>query len=330
MADCRAIDFGTVGFHTACERSVQITNTQATPLPALHAGSDCKCLTSLVAAAALEAGAGTAWRIQLEVCSDYLGEAQRHVWLSAGPQGAPLLKLPVRYRVVPAVHVEPSLVPLGIFGHGPVEAEVLINTLSKEPIRLLAVRCRNPLVQAVPSAEVVTADRPAGLRVTVAGAPEGRFQESIEVDTSAPDLRVLRIPVLGECTSAVRCAGRELVFADVPLGTDQARAVAFTCRPGIEIGAVRTSNNVVSLAAVERDGDRVTVSLRPASHLPLGTFQGFLIVETADGSRSRELKLPYRGRVVLPPQSPAVRDTTSAGCASRAAACSQPNGRQAP
>lgn len=276
-------------------------------------GSNCKCLTCSVGVDVLEPGESAPWRIALDPCGDYLGEVRRQAWVTSDAAPASLLRVSVRYRVVRALFAEPASVALGLIGADMIVEEVRIATVSNEPVRLLGVACDDPVVEVELLEDEATAAQPARLRVRLQGpVPEGRFSGRVAVHLASQDPAVVSIPVFGESFAGLRCDRRAASFEAVRLGHAATRELRFACDEGVGVVAVRTSNDAVSVKSVERTDGRITVQLRSDPRLPLGRFDGALILEVSR-ERNRIVRLPYRGQVVLddgrPAGSPAHADS---------------------
>ena len=293
------LDFGTVAPQSCHQRSLQVVNLTKCPVRLLDSDADCDCLCGTLDMTALEPGAQTRWQITLNTC-DYLGEARRFAWVQTDHAQHRLLKLPVRYRVVPEVFAEPEFVSLGLLGSDEVAVEVQVRTLGEEPVHLLQATCSTPGVFVDLLDEQVSSTLPATVHISVCPpVPEGSFRPTVFVESDSAAVPRLRIPLLGESVRGLRADRRALVFEQVPLGTSQTQRLTLTHDPGVHVGGARTVDDAVDVQSVEREGEKVVITLRTSPRLPLGTFRGMLILEVNNGT-ARKLKLPYCGQVVVP------------------------------
>jgi hypothetical protein len=292
-----AIDFGTVPRDATRERKLLIRNRADRSVRLSDTESNCVCLSSEVGLEQLEAGQATEWRIVLNTC-DYVGEVRRHVWLQAATPGSQRLKVSVRYRVVPELFTEPEFLPLGLIGDEPVECTLEIRTVADGPFYLGRAACDDPQVEVTVEEPTVTSAEPGRIRVLVyPPIPKGRFRPTITLDTTSAAVPLLRVPVYGESIVGIACDRREVVFDGVPLGASRTRQVTLTPAPEMRVRAIRVSNQSLEVAQIQRGADRIVLTLRNSSKLPLGAFRGFLILEV-DNGQGRKIKLPFRGRVI--------------------------------
>lgn len=298
--DLPAIDFGTVARASCHERVLHVVNRSQDTLALCGTDSDCTCLTSGVTPGALAPGGEADWTIVLNTC-DYLGDVRRHVWIRTDRRELPQLRLPVRYEVVPEVYAEPGMLSLGLIGPAGADAQAEIRTCSEQSVPLSAATCSAPAVEVQLLGEQATRSQPARLLIRVQSPPaSGPLQATVWVETGSGDVPRLRIPLAGEAIAGLRCDRREVVFDAAALGSSQEETLTFTCDPAVQVGGIRTSNEALDVKTVQRDGARVSVTLRSDPKLPLGRFQGCLILDVRDGE-PRKVRVPYRGRVIEPP-----------------------------
>jgi hypothetical protein len=294
-----ALDFGDVAPGASLERVVSISNVADRDIRLAGCGSACACLTCTVSGPLLPAGSRSDWLIRLDVCPDQSGDACRQVWLRSDAPGCAAIRLPVRYRVVPAVFCEPQLVSLGVLDGGPIECEVEIRTVLEEPLALADVGCDDPRIELDLLDDRVSLGDPARLVVRALGPwPEGRLRATVRVETASPAVPVLRVPVFGEVISGLRSDQPEVNFQSVPLGRSAQRDLELTCTDGVMVVDARTTSSSVEVAHFRRRAHGTIVTLRSDAHLGLGSFRGFVTIEVNTGGHNRILRLPYRGRVI--------------------------------
>ncbi len=295
-----AIDFGILGKHEQRERTLHVCNGTEQPVRMLGTDSDCTCLNSEVELHALPPSGITTWQIRLISC-DYTSETRRHVWLRTSCPEAKVIKVAVRYRVVPELFAEPGYVALGLLPVDSadwIEAVVQVRTTSKETFCLLGAWSNDPMVDAIVEQERVTRDSPGCVRVQVyPPLPEGRRQPTVWVATDSAEVPEMRIPLMGESIAGLRCDRREIVFGDVIFGEAQTRAVTLSHSARVRIGEIRKSNEGLEITEIKRSPGQVVIALKTKLRLRLGNFRGYLTVAFNDG-RSRKVKLPYRGNVI--------------------------------
>jgi hypothetical protein len=186
-------------------------------------------------------------------------------------------------------------VSLGFISDLAVEAEVTVRTLAAGPVTLFSATCDDPAVHIELPEAPITASQPGCLRIRVpAPVPTGPYHHTLWIDTTSADVPRLRVSLHGEADTRLTCDKREVTFDCVPLGDVIERQVRVHCAPGVEISSVRSSRDAVAITGVERSEHNTLVTVRSASHLPLGSFDGHIVFEVG----GRWVRLPYRGQVV--------------------------------
>lgn len=293
-----ALDFGlvTAGDHPA--RTLTLRNDSAERIEIGDVGADCRCLRFTCETRQIAPHGALTGEVHLEVCGGYLGQVRRRAWLRTQGQG--VVSVPVRYRVVPAVFTEPDVAALGLIDGEPVEVEIAIRTLSAEPIRLLGVEADDPALEVRLLDDRVARPAPARLRLRLQGpVPVGHYQPRVTVHVASEEMPNLRVPVWGESVPGLRCDQREIDFGDVRPAERPTQHVEIRHDGRVQVGPIRTSGDAAALSQVSREEGMIRIALAPGPRLPLGDFAGYLVLEVNDG-RNRTVRIPYRGRVLVP------------------------------
>jgi hypothetical protein len=295
--DRAAIDFGTVPRFATRSAQVSLRNDAGRTIKIQGTDSNCSCLASEVEARRLGPGERTAWKVLLETC-DYVGEVRRHVWINSDAADRPRFKIPIRYRVVPELFIEPPFAALGLIGEEPIETVIEVKTAGEQTLHLGQATCNDPLVEALIEDPTVTRNKPGRIRLLVHGpVPEGRFRPTVSLETTSFAVPRLNIPLFGESVKGLRSDRREIVFDEIALDSSQTGRITLFCDPGVQVAGIRTADRTVDVQQIKREPEAIAVTLRSHPQLPLGRFQGFLVLEVNNG-RSRKIKLPFRGRVI--------------------------------
>lgn len=294
-----ALDFGDIEPFSHHEAVIRVTlRARTVAQGGMLSESDCTCLASRFVA---DPASPTTvdWRIELDPC-DSVGEVRRSVSITVGGQRR---TVPVRYHVRPAVFADPAFVSLGLASEGS-RGEVTVRTLRDEPVQLLAVTSTNPHLHPVLIDESACRERPARIRIDVdESVPAGEVSGELFVETAHEETPRIRIPVVGEARSGIRCEAQVIEWSTLPLGAAKPLILVLSVDGDTRIINVRSSNEAVDVPQVQRDGNDVRITLVPSPKLPLGGFHGHLSIETQTGSASRSLRLPFRGQVVIDKQT---------------------------
>lgn len=296
--DRQVVDFGVVGLHAQADSVVMLTNHADRPVRFGAAGSNCICLASRPEKKMLAPGESCEWRVELTTC-DYTGSVRREVWLETDDPNRPRLTLRVHYEVRPLLYVEAPFVSAGLLHGNVVEAPVQIHTTGNDAIRITGVS-DHPQASVGIMNPVITRERPGSIRVFCSAAWPGPWRERIWVLTDSHEMPRLEIALVGETIYGLRSSERELRFDPMEPGQTAEAAIRFMPEPGVEIGSVRASNDSVQVHRMERAEGAVRVTLRSSERLEIGSFSGFLILEVLEHGESRQVRLPYYGRVSAP------------------------------
>lgn len=292
------IDFGDVQTLSHHETTLQLRNTTNRTIRIRGTDADCVCLTSTLSSRSLAPGECLTWTARLNTC-DYTGEVRRHIWLETEDPEIPKLAIPVRYRVLPEVYVQPEFVPLGLFGDQPGDVEFTICAWSKEPVRLLATSSTDPRVEVQLKDDVVRVDSPATVRVRINGpfAAEA-FSAEVFIETTSADVPRLRIPLFGDAGCIANCEQRELDLGLIPFGAAPKQILSFSLHADVVLAAARTEPAHIDVPNIERTKAGAVLTITSASNLPIGTFRGMLLLETTSNGQTRIIRFPYRGRII--------------------------------
>ena len=137
------IDFGTVSLNSQQDQIVWLENSTPRAMCLVEVDADCICLTSNLPET-IPARTCVPWRVNLRTC-DFIGEAHRSIWVRTEDKSE--VRLPVRYRVAPPIFTEPEFVSFGLIGEEAGTAEVTLHTLDPEPVRILAARSLDDVIE---------------------------------------------------------------------------------------------------------------------------------------------------------------------------------------
>lgn len=306
----RAIDFGDVPGDAVRTRTIEIVNHRSEAISVSRVDADCTCLSGLLPLCSLAPGGRADFTLTLNTC-DYVGEVRRTVWLEH--DGARLCAIPVRYRVVPPLYADPGFTSLGWIGDGEREATVEIRSTSDLPARLLDVTTSTEDVTAVVLSHTVTRGTPGRIQVTVRGSGLAEpLQATLFVHTDSSAVPVLRIPVHGELAAPLTAGVNVADFGAVALGTES--SIELRLAGVAAVRGIRAAGEAVEIADVSRDTAECRVRLRLRPRELLGTFQGFISVDTVAAGESRTLRLPFLGRIVEPPETRRSTSHAAARC----------------
>lgn len=292
---------------------MEIINATAAELLLGAMRADCICLTGALSDQSLPGHGQVTWTVTLTTC-DYVGEVRRSVWIER--DGKRILSLPVRYRVVPPLYAEPPFASVGWITDDPGHATVEIRTSGEAPVRILDVTSSRDGVTATAVRDCVSAGAPGRICVSVGGGLEaGELQATLTVHTDSADVPTIRIPVQGEAGAPVGLPGSAAAFGDMELRS--AATLEVPLRGAAEIRGVRASGDAVEVAEVCREPGKSGIRLRIRDQAPLGTFQGFVSVETFSDGQARTLRIPYWGRIAERSACASSAKGTSSCCGAR-------------
>lgn len=296
----QALDFGDLPRGARQVRTVLAD--LAADWTALAFGADCTCLSGALVESGSVAGQPQSVCVTLETC-DYIGEVRRRIWLGYAGTDRVVWSLPVRYRVVPEVFADPPVLSFGIVDSDRSDgeaAEIAVATAGLERIEIVAVTCDAVWATATIERESIEIGKPGRIRITLDTVGLDRpLQASLLVATTSPEVPVLRIPLLGEVTNRIRPQRDDLDFGAVGLGSSEVRELQLELSPGTSVRDMRPTNEAIDVFAVTRTADSIVVRMRSSSQLPLGSFNGMLLLELGDAP-ARRMRLPYRGQVIEP------------------------------
>ena len=156
----------------------------------------------------------------------------------------------------------------------------------------------NALIDVEVVKHALSPENPARIRIEVSAMPKGRFRAHVWVETDLPESPRLKIPVFGESVRGLSCDHGLIDFESFRRGEPRPLIVNLSHEPFVAIGGVRPSNDAVSVRQINRSEDGLRITLAASWRLPLGIFDGYLILEANCGGKARKIKLPYRGRVI--------------------------------
>jgi hypothetical protein len=200
VCDRPIVDRGQVRGGPPLTERFTLTNRGPDPVHIVEARASCGCLTPTVSARAIPPGQSVTLDLQIGTISQPEGTNRWSVHLvtrtTAGKEFG--MDLQVHAQLVREVSLEPSAIRL--FGRTGLSHETVLSDRRAEPLTVTAVRSSSKNIQTDAGIwNRVEQGWVRRIRVSLApDAPLGKFEDVVQIFSSDPDYREVRVTVTGE------------------------------------------------------------------------------------------------------------------------------------